>query len=688
MELLNDSVPPVPPGEPVLGRYRLHHEIASGGMASVYLASVDSKEGFNKLVALKRIHGHLAKDPEFVEMFLDEARIAARIEHPNVCSVFDFGQVGDDYFIAMEYLMGETVRALLREEARRTRHDGWAPLAANLVAQACEGLHAAHELRGNDGAKLGLVHRDVSPQNLFVTYGGCLKVVDFGIARAEGKSHHTTPGTIKGKFSYIAPEQLTGSSEVDRRADVWSLGVTLWEMLALRPLFRREGAIETLTAVVNDPIPPPSSVRPDLPPALDAIVLRALMRRREDRYATAREMGRDLAAYCREARSIGAVEVEEHMDLLFSEEKSKKLVVAQWIRETSVIRRKRDDRASRTDDEETASIVLDRTPSVRFEVPAPARTHAARRFRIALAGLVALAFAAPVAWRFLGGAAREDARTPSGAQVTIRDDVPAAPKSDPPADAPPPLASALDVAERDEVHAKARVTGRSDRRDRARTSSMRASAVLVSRADAPAPPGAEGSTIVAAAAETASFAPAPALAAPAPSAAAASDTAPSRPPAAAVATSTPASANAAASPPRPAPPPASASAASSGATAAREPPRQALEAAASVRGLDARGSLPSSTVQRAVARHQGRLRQCYAEAARRAGRDAASTVAVSLVIDEMGAARSVSATGGALPGLSECVASAYRGLRTSARPDVGRVNVRFEVRFAPRGSGG
>jgi len=307
-------------GEKQFGRYRLCFELASGGMATVFLASAQGPAGFEKLVALKRIHPHLAKERSFVQMFLDEARIASRIGHPNVCGVFDFGQANGIYYLAMEYLVGESaarlIRALQRDPA--LRHNPRLPtLAARVMADACEGLHAAHELKDPNGQPLQVVHRDVSPHNIFITYDGGVRIVDFGIASAANRLHETTTGMVKGKFAYMAPEQVRGLV-VDRRADVWSVGVVLWELLTQRRLFRRQVETETIFAVATDPIKPPSSVRDTVPAELDAIVLRALNRDPDLRYPTAREMSKDLTRFIGSQREpTGMADVAEWMEVLF-----------------------------------------------------------------------------------------------------------------------------------------------------------------------------------------------------------------------------------------------------------------------------------------------------------------------------------------------------------------------------------
>ncbi|MBX7195690.1 MAG: protein kinase [Sandaracinaceae bacterium] len=303
-----------------LGRYTLVRELASGGMATVYLARAEGPQGFEKLVALKVIHPHLAKQRAFVDMFLDEARLASRITHPNVCGVTDFGEADGRYFLTMEYLVGESlgrfVRAVVREPTLRNDPRRWA-IVARLVADACEGLHAAHEVRGPDGEPLHVVHRDVTPGNLVVSYDGALRVVDFGIASARMKSHRTETGELKGTVAFMSPEACAGE-KVDRRADVWSLGVVLWELLTLERLFKRDTMLETLTAVRAQAIPPPSSRFPTVPAELDAIALRALSREPDGRYASAREMGRELLRFLASTgEPLGLADVAEWMDRVF-----------------------------------------------------------------------------------------------------------------------------------------------------------------------------------------------------------------------------------------------------------------------------------------------------------------------------------------------------------------------------------
>lgn len=304
-----------------IGRYELCAEIASGGMGRVYLGRVRGPGGFEKLVAVKTVHPDLIEEEHFVDMFLDEARIAARIDHPNVCHVFDFGQVDGRYFIAMEYLVGEPIQRVLRKLARRDRVPEDDRMAARLIADAAEGLHAAHELVDEHGEPLHVVHRDVSPQNVFVTYDGGVRIVDFGVARARGKLHQTDAGSLKGKISYMAPEAMRGTN-VDRRADVWGLGVILWELLVGRRLMRGASEVDIILAVTREPPPRPSTMRTDVNPELEAIVMQALTVDVDQRFATARDMGQALEQWiASRGEPVGLPQVADYMSRHFVEER-------------------------------------------------------------------------------------------------------------------------------------------------------------------------------------------------------------------------------------------------------------------------------------------------------------------------------------------------------------------------------
>jgi len=278
-------------GKSRVGPYRLCVELATGGMSVVYLAR---KEGTQGVVALKVLSPELTKDPTYLDMFVDETNIASRIRHPNVCTVFDFDRTEGDCYIAMEYIIGEPATAMRGKLARRqgdaasnARH------IARFLSDVCEGLHAAHELCDEDGEPMNVVHRDISPENLFLTYDGVAKIVDFGLVNSTTQHHRTRTGLLKGKFAYIAPEMLNGQRP-DRRADIWGLGLVAWELLTGKRLFRRNTDVETLRAVVDAVIPPPSELRPGIPKELDDIVIKALARNPDDRFPTALDLGREL----------------------------------------------------------------------------------------------------------------------------------------------------------------------------------------------------------------------------------------------------------------------------------------------------------------------------------------------------------------------------------------------------------
>lgn len=269
------------------GKYFIIGEVAIGGMAEVFLAVQRGLEGFLKLVVLKRVLRQYSTDPEFVRLFIEEARIAARLEHPNVVRTYEFGEVDGQYFTAMEYLPGEDLNKVL-DRLVFARQSVLVHVAAGIVSQVCAGLHFAHQLTDTAGRPLNLVHRDVNPANVVITYGGEVKLIDFGVAKTDASK--TINSTIKGKVSYMSPEQLV-ARRVDARSDVFSTGIVLWELLAGRPLFRRDSEAATMYAIVNDPIPRPSRFRPDVPRALNDIVLRALARSPAERFSSAGEMG-------------------------------------------------------------------------------------------------------------------------------------------------------------------------------------------------------------------------------------------------------------------------------------------------------------------------------------------------------------------------------------------------------------
>ncbi len=284
----------VSPAPRILGRYALHGEIAAGGQAAVHLGRQLGAVGFARTVAIKRLHPQYAKDPSFVAMFLDEARLAARIRHPNVVPTLDVVSLDDELFLVMEYVHGESLARLSRHARAR---DERIPIevAVGVASHALHGLHAAHEARSERGTPLEIVHRDVSPQNVLVGVDGVGRVLDFGIAKATSRLQVTAEGQLKGKLAYMAPEQLE-SHDVDRRVDVWAASIVLWEMLTGRRLFTGDHPGRLMKAVLSAPIPRPSEIADDVPPEVEAVVMRGLERDPDARFATAREMAVALEA--------------------------------------------------------------------------------------------------------------------------------------------------------------------------------------------------------------------------------------------------------------------------------------------------------------------------------------------------------------------------------------------------------
>ena len=270
------------------GRYRSLGRIGRGGMADVFLAVGRGPAGFNKVVVIKRLRDTVASDAAFREMFLDEARLAARLNHPNVVQTYEVFEDAGAFFITMEHLEGQPLGRIERECGKRGMRLK-PQFCARIISDALCGLQYAHEVRDYDGAPLNIVHRDVSPQNIFVTYDGQVKVVDFGIAKAELSQTKTQAGFFKGKAAYMAPEQLEGS-EIDRRVDVFTAGIVLWEMLVGQRLMAAESTAKTLMRLLKEPIPHVTELVPGIDPALDRIVGRALQRDPAARYQTAGEM--------------------------------------------------------------------------------------------------------------------------------------------------------------------------------------------------------------------------------------------------------------------------------------------------------------------------------------------------------------------------------------------------------------
>ncbi len=440
-----------------IGRYEIAAPLTAGGMAEILLGRLVGPSGFERPVVIKRILPHLSRSPGFVAMFLDEARIVAKIRHPNVVTVLELGQDGDELFLALEYLEGETVGSV----AHRVSSEGSRVppvLAAYVVAEACAGLHAAHEFVGEDGAPQEIVHRDVSPQNLFVTYDGRVVVLDFGIATAKGRLTRTETGALKGKLEYMAPEQCLGEP-LDRRVDVFALGIVLYELTTGTRLFRRHGQLATMEAITREPVVPPSRLVDDYPSCLEPICMRALEREREDRYATAAHMRRDLLAAIRELETPSDPEPSDALGKLirelFEERATEKRLLLQQLRDGQRITH-----VPATDIDEAFAAPSSHKEAVARAEPrqAPSRV---RRVAVVVAAVTALGATLALTARQHPPAAAERAVSPSpssrvaasaasvassvasvaSASVALDAGLEAAPRSAPPKKRAPPPAS-------------------------------------------------------------------------------------------------------------------------------------------------------------------------------------------------------------------------------------------------------
>ena len=268
--------------------YQMLARLAVGGMAEIFLVRRITVTGVERYCVLKQILPERARDAQFVQMFLDEARLATQLQHPNIASVYDIGTLGDSYFYTMEYVHGQTIRSVL-ERAHALRRPLPLACVSTIIAGVAAALHHAHERRTNDGRPLGIVHRDVSPSNLMVSYEGNVKLVDFGVAKATDRVVETKSGMVKGKIGYLSPEQCH-CEQVDRRSDLFSLGIVMWEMLTGARLYRRDSDFENMAAIVHETPARPSLRRPEVPRAIDTIVMRLLAKAPGDRFQTAAEV--------------------------------------------------------------------------------------------------------------------------------------------------------------------------------------------------------------------------------------------------------------------------------------------------------------------------------------------------------------------------------------------------------------
>jgi len=298
------------------GRYLLERRIAIGGMAEIFLARQTGQARFDKEVVIKRILPQYADHKDFVTMFLDEAALAARLNHPNIVQIFDVGREGQNYYLAMEYICGCDMQLLVRKNRKLERKVPLA-LAVRIIADACAGLHFAHEMSGADGEPLDIVHRDVSPQNVLISFDGAVKIADFGIAKAQSQLFKTRSGVLKGKYSYMSPEQAKGG-ELDRRSDIFSLGILLYELTTGARLYKESSELMTLKSIVEGKVVPPRELDPEFPEALEKILLHALHKEPAERYQDARELQGDLERFLVEEGLAGHhLALASHMEEVF-----------------------------------------------------------------------------------------------------------------------------------------------------------------------------------------------------------------------------------------------------------------------------------------------------------------------------------------------------------------------------------
>jgi len=303
------------------GKYTLIRKLATGGMAELFLAIQKSVAGFEKLIVIKRILPSMNQDRAFIEMLLHEARIAATLSHPNIVQIFDVGQADGQYFIAMEHVHGEDLRSIVRQMKKQGVLEFPLEHALAIVLGMCSGLAYAHDKRDLDNSHLGIVHRDISPQNVVVTFTGDVKIVDFGMAKSDSRGgfEQTKSGKLKGKVPYMSPEQARGD-DLDARSDLFATGVMLFELTTGKRLFKGASEYETLKLICEREYPRPSDIRPDYPVDLEPIVMRALAKDRADRYQSAREMQGDIEAFVRHHQiAVSSLALNQFMQSLFEE---------------------------------------------------------------------------------------------------------------------------------------------------------------------------------------------------------------------------------------------------------------------------------------------------------------------------------------------------------------------------------
>jgi eukaryotic-like serine/threonine-protein kinase len=421
------------------GKFRDIVELGKGGMGDVFLTVASGPAGFNKLLVVKRLRQSLAGDPEFLRMFLNEARLAARLNHPNIVHTYEVGFDGSRHYIAMEYLEGQSLQRLIRRAG--ATGDLSLEMHLRVLADALAGLHYAHELTDYDGTPLDIVHRDVSPANIFVLYDGQVKIVDFGIAKT-ANSGETKAGVFKGKIQYVSPEQYTGGP-LDRRADIYSAGVVLWEAATRRRMWKDVGDLTVMHRVGTGDIPRPSSVDSQVPAQLEAICMKALAPRKEDRYATAAALQADIEDFLQDLGSrVSAREVGSLTAQTFAEDRAHvKVLIEDQLR----LVREHPDPLSLVPtvmlQHETGSRPTARDSNL-FPAFAPPRTRR-RNAALAIAGGFAGLVAAIVVWSSSGPnhdttVTASPAPAPAELAFASAEAVTPSPIPAPPASSPPP----------------------------------------------------------------------------------------------------------------------------------------------------------------------------------------------------------------------------------------------------------
>jgi serine/threonine-protein kinase len=439
----------------VIGRYGIFAKIASGGMASVHFGRLLGAAGFSRTVAIKRLHPHLAEDPEFVSAMIDEARMAARIHHPNVVATLDVVADSVELLVVMEYVRGESLSRLLKTDSVLVRG---VPLAISsaVVVGALHGLHAAHEATDDRGDPLGIVHRDVSPQNILVGVDGTARVIDFGVAKAAGRLQTTREGVFKGKMAYSAPEQLA-AREVTRAADVYAMGVVLWETLSGKRLFQADSDAELVVKVLAGAKEPPSVHASNVSTELDALVMKALSLEPADRFASAQEMAdslrrvvppafpTDLGRWVEQAAS----EALADRGAALAEIESSSVVasvpsLSRSGKQASRVHRTEAGRGGARDAEEEVPTVTSRPSSKALSLAGASRLRGVRLASAVGAAVLLAAGAAALAWRGdgLSRVSPVSARPGPSALAPPQTPAPQAPAPQTPADAPAPRPSA------------------------------------------------------------------------------------------------------------------------------------------------------------------------------------------------------------------------------------------------------